>query len=453
MEAVMGDLRVLQGSVDLATPRVSLLEGIASPAGAEGPSQGRPSHSGRFPAEWDALLLEAPFTAARRLCNAAIEHEAELVLLTGRLCQPELDRRGAWFLNEQFRRLHEAGIDVVCIAESKPEIFQREWTTLLGLPPNVRNLSARHSIGFRLTRSSRLVEIEWADVEGEQRVHGAAADLVIRIARTAPTSDPVETQSRAGRRQPPDSNVIQHRIEEPSRVNSNIAEESRAEQPPHSTETTVEYERQGAETPVVVPMCDGASPDGEEAQLVECHASGTCRVRPIPTAAVRRVDETVTITDSITWDELKQRMQVRLDDIHRQVTAEELLLVHWTLAGSGPLWERLLEPETVASLMREVRQTGVRLTPPVWSAVLTLSPSAEQFETWKESRLFTVAWEELEAVRSTAGRSDSFDGATTTGEAPAECIASPPHALVVPIAYSRLQLRLVRELLGSGRVA
>ena len=82
-------------------------------------------------------LLDAPYTAARRVFDTALAERVAFVILAGNILQPDLTGpRGTAFLSEQFQRLAEAGISVYWAGgESDPP---EAWPTAFPLPENVR---------------------------------------------------------------------------------------------------------------------------------------------------------------------------------------------------------------------------------------------------------------------------------------------------------------------------
>ena len=82
-------------------------------------------------------LLDAPYTAARRVFDTALAERVAFVLLAGNILQTDLaGPRGTAFLIEQFDRLAKAGISVYWAGgESDPP---EAWPTAFPLPDNVR---------------------------------------------------------------------------------------------------------------------------------------------------------------------------------------------------------------------------------------------------------------------------------------------------------------------------
>ena len=88
-------------------------------------------------------LLDAPFTAAERVFDAAVKHQADFVLLVGELVSNVSGNlpspQATTFLAEQFERLNHEGIGVYLAADSS-------WPDWCGLPPNVHQVNDTQGI-------------------------------------------------------------------------------------------------------------------------------------------------------------------------------------------------------------------------------------------------------------------------------------------------------------------
>src|SRR5690606_37529839 len=93
------------------------------------------------PAAVHRLAIDAPFLAAERLFQTAIDEQAAFVLLAGGVFQrPEPSTWGASFLIRQAERLARHGITLLW-AERTAQHFRR-WPGFLPLERNIRLLSA-----------------------------------------------------------------------------------------------------------------------------------------------------------------------------------------------------------------------------------------------------------------------------------------------------------------------
>ena len=82
------------------------------------------------------LFLEAPYTAARRVFDAALAEDANFVVLSGGIVvPPDTGPRGPLLLAEQFARLAERGIGVYWAGS--PIDPPEAWPAAVKLPQNV----------------------------------------------------------------------------------------------------------------------------------------------------------------------------------------------------------------------------------------------------------------------------------------------------------------------------
>ena len=82
------------------------------------------------------ILIDAPYTAAKRVFDAAVDQHADFLLLTGDVLDPSrCGPRAIAFLYQQFERLDEKGIAVYWLG-GQVDPPQR-WTDSLVLPSNV----------------------------------------------------------------------------------------------------------------------------------------------------------------------------------------------------------------------------------------------------------------------------------------------------------------------------
>jgi len=93
--------------------------------------------SGRIPNHIQQLVRTATMDAFRRVCDAAIEHEVDFVVISGDLYDREARSVAACrFFVEECQRLKEAGIPVYVIAGNHDPL--REQPDLFELPQNVK---------------------------------------------------------------------------------------------------------------------------------------------------------------------------------------------------------------------------------------------------------------------------------------------------------------------------
>ena len=96
-----------------------------------------------IPEHLQTVFLDAPYLAAERVFDTAVEEMVDFVVIAGDLLGPRLaGPRGLDFVLKQFRRLESAGIAVYWTA-GKLDRFDL-WPSAVPLPSNVRVFGDRH---------------------------------------------------------------------------------------------------------------------------------------------------------------------------------------------------------------------------------------------------------------------------------------------------------------------
>ncbi|WP_417848186.1 hypothetical protein [Thalassoglobus sp.] len=114
--------------------------------------------SGDLPPNLQTSIINARFLAAEKLFSAAMTESVHLVVLAGKFCLPNQETRPYWFLQEQFQRLKNHGIQVVCVEPTNH--FQ--WPSTIPLPENVHIFSRSQSTSSLVINGSLPIELQWA---------------------------------------------------------------------------------------------------------------------------------------------------------------------------------------------------------------------------------------------------------------------------------------------------
>ncbi len=304
-------------------------------------------------------LLDAPYTAARKVFDAALSERVAFVLLAGNIIQPErTGPRGTAFLIEQFNRLAAAGIELYWAASEtdRPEEFPT------ALPKNV-HLFARDHLGEFLHTGHPLAGHgpPLARIVGTSRgtrgLH--PADFVpdpvglFSIAVACGEMDPAQMQPQG----------IHY-----------WALGGRAER-------RTLFESSGtAHYPGTTQGRSPAESGSRGCTLVAVDDAGHARLTPVTCSAVEWREETLSIGSATGRDELETLCAQRIKTLSEHAKCD--LLVTWSIGGSGPLLAELRRrpaaqvPRLRGELLEWLRIEHGLSSPVVWSVDLEVAPGA-----------------------------------------------------------------------------
>lgn len=286
-----------------------------------------------LPADLRSTVVGGRFSAVESAFDLAIRVRAGLVLILESPCSLREDPLAAWFLMNQFDRLRTAGIEVVWGGCSHADL--PEWMTP---PAGLHFLPDRHSIGFRLAGTARTVEIEWANLTGDQQAAGQTGDIGIRLCRS---EDGLWLESAIRGRPDP----VRYLAKETT-----------------SGKRTI--------------------PDRVGCWLTRWLPEGEPVVQFIETGTILRIGETVAVEESYDWSTLRSRMRSRME-AHAQTPDADLVVVDWTLTGCGPLWDELCALGAEIRIRDEVRNPRILGPAAVVSGNMAFHPSLDQWRTWE----------------------------------------------------------------------
>jgi DNA repair protein SbcD/Mre11 len=295
-------------------------------------------------------LLDAPYTAARRVFDAALSERVAFVLLAGNAVQADRGGpRGTAFLVEQFERLASAGIDIYWAASEtdRPET----WPAALQLPANV-HLFARDHVGeflhtgggpplARIVGTSRGTR----SLMPEEFVPDPVGLFSITVA--CGEMDPAEMQAQG----------IHY-----------WALGGRAER-------TTLFDAHGTAHYPGTPQgrCRTESL-GRGCTLVSVDEAGRARLSPVTCSALEWHDESLTVGPATTRDELEAMSAQRIRTLADHSKCD--LLVTWLIDGSGPLLAELRRGKLRGELLEWLRIEHGLSSPIVWTVGLETSPGA-----------------------------------------------------------------------------
>jgi hypothetical protein len=312
-------------------------------------------------------FCDAPYTAARRVFDAALAEEAQFLVLSGDLLDPgRAGLRGPLFLVEQFSRLAEQGVAVYWAGgEVDPP---EAWPATFPLPQNVHL--------FPRGRTGQFVHTP--DGTPLVRLVGQSRDgpRPLRPERFEPDPAGLTTIAVANGHieaaAPPDRGICYWALGgRPDRATLPGAPAAVAGGAPTAVAG-------GSPTAVHWP----GSPQGcrpsetgiHGCTLVELDENGHARTSLLPTDAIRWLDERLTLDENAGRKEIEAALHQRMCAL-REAAPKVDLLVAWTLAGSGPWVAELRHGPLATELLTALRSEYGSATPAAWSVSLEAEPA------------------------------------------------------------------------------
>jgi hypothetical protein len=319
------------------------------------------------------LFLDAAYTAAEQVFETALAEDAELLVLCGDLLHPQYTGpRGPLFLVEHFARLAERGIAVYWAGGSvdPPDA----WPSAVTLPDNVH-----------VFPRARIEEI----------VHRREETPLVRLVGI----------SRDGQRAirpgdfPPDPTGL-----------FTIAVAHAAADPAALQASGIHYwalgGRHDRSTPLSTPQIAHypGSPQGRHpgesgihgCTLVQVDQQRQARTSLIPTDAMRWLSERVVVDEATSRADLETLLRERMHTLV-EAAPKMVLLISWTIVGSGPLLSQLRRGNLAADLLGWLRAEYGSGPPAAWSLSLEVEWSAALPPEWYEQD--TIRGDFLRTVR------------------------------------------------------
>lgn len=319
------------------------------------------------------LFLESPYTAARRVFEAALVEDVDFIVLSGGIVTPAIaGPRGPLFLAEQFARLAERGIGVYWAGSANDPVDT--WPTGIRLPKNV-HLFSRGRVEDMVVQAEAGPLARVAGVSCESRRAWRTADFqadttgLYTIAVAYGEVDLAVLQARGlhywalgGRHDrctPQTGNQVVHYCGTP--------------QGGHPYETGI-----------------------HGCTLVQINEERQTRTSLIATDVVRWIDERVTVDDATTAEDLETRLRERIHALLESMPTTALL-VSWKVAGRGPLLTSLRRGGLRADLLERLRSDYGYRSPPAWSVSLDIELSDALPTEWYEQE--TIRGDFLRTIR------------------------------------------------------
>jgi DNA repair protein SbcD/Mre11 len=339
------------------------------------------------------LFLEAPYTAARRVFEAALVEDVKFVVLSGGIVAAAVTGPcGPLFLAEQFTRLAERRIGVYWAGATTdpPEV----WPAAVRLPQNV-HVFARGRVEDLLVQS---------DAGPLARVAGASCDQRRPWQPTDFQPDSAGLYTIAVVHGQPDSAVLQTRGLHYWALGGRHDRSTplcAAAAPQTSVEATPVLPQPPANSQVAH-YC--GTPQGRRPEesgihgctLVQVDEQRQTRTSLIPTDAARWISERLLIDEGATADDLESRIRQRMHALLEAAPATALL-ISWTIAGRGPLLGSLRRAGGAAALLDRLRGDYGYRQPPAWSVSIEVELSETLPPEWYEQE--TIRGDFLRAIR------------------------------------------------------
>lgn len=310
------------------------------------------------PAHLRELFLEAPFLAAEQVFETALSERADALLLAGDVV--DFDRvgpRAVVFLNEQFRRLAEHGVQVywACGAVDPPD----SWPASVKLPENVHVFSVGCVESLEHRRDGEVV----ARIQGVSRTQGEAIsdDGFHRDANGLFTVG-----------------VAYGTAASPGTEGDRV----------HYMALGGQHHRQTVDqSPGIAHYC--GSPQGRSPQeagphgctLVSVDDAGNVKTRFVATDQVRWLSETLEITAGTDHDALERQLADRTEKLRLKYPNCDLL-ISWQITGHGSLLYHIRPGGVSDLIVEQLREQFGQLSPAVWTVAITCDAPLEVPADW-----------------------------------------------------------------------
>jgi hypothetical protein len=329
-------------------------------------------------------FIEAPYRAARRVFDAALAEEVDFVVLSGGLLDPAATGpRGVLFLHEQFERLAQRNIAVYW-AGGKDDGAD-DWPREIPLPDNVHHFSTGKVTEF---------------------LHRRGGEVVARLVG----------QSRGRRNQVPATDYCvngAHRLTIAVHHGAVEIDDQPLDGAPDYWALGGQPDWQQRELAGAAAHVAGspqgrnpAEPGPHGCTLVSLAADGTKHSRPIATDVLRWLTMRLRLEQHATQEAFERLLR----DASKALLGKEAgadLLVTWSIAGEGPLWEELHRGELASQWLSMLRGEFGFGSPALWSiAINTIAPPLESGSALEDDSLLA---DYLRTLRAGAQSADEID--------------------------------------------
>lgn len=357
--------------------------------------------AGVLPASFREVFNQAREQATLKVIHQAIQSSVDILLVTGQLVQFDEEPRLACFLQEQFRRLQEHGIQIVWAAQNQGNLPAWSLHGVVTLLPSGESTTLTLTDSSPAVTSVSKVLIRWENAS-HTGTAASSADLTV---------------------------LLQNQV-------NGLA---------------IEYSGTGVTQPVRH-RTTSIQPTGPEDHstcgmwLIEANQHHHIKSTLLPTTVVNWVTEEIVIQPETLRGELLNEMQRRLDDLARRQTTE-LTLVKWRIVGQGDLWDDIADDFEGHGLLQDSRDV-VTTNQKIWCWKIELAPADSQLEAWQNrSQAFTRAFAEYDDL-TTADLTAASGAGLLPGEA-----GSRFHTHMIPASTIKLQIARSLNPPEAGHIA
>lgn len=315
-----------------------------------------------FPDHLRDTFIDAPYRAAERVVDTVLAEEADFLVLSGDLLDPQLTGpRGPLALVEQFHRLAERSIPIYWAGGTvdSPEV----WPSVVRLPENVHVFPCGRPHEYVHQRES----VPLVRLVGASRGQGRA----IQASDFDP--DPAGLFTIA----------VVHELTDIEAMQSRGI---------HYWALGSSHTRQNLFTAPGLAHCPG-SPQSRRPEacgphgctLVHVDAQGNARTTLVPTDVIRCHCERLELDPTATRQDLEGRLAERTRVLLETSPSVDLLIA-WTIAGSGPLVTQLRRKGLAGELLAALRKEYGSGSPAAWSLSLEVDAQAVFASEWYEQQ-------------------------------------------------------------------
>ncbi len=288
-------------------------------------------------------FVEAPYRAAERVFDAAIKERVDFVALAGDLLDPlATGPRGLVFIGEQFERLAEKGIKVYW-AGGRADDFER-WVEAWPLGDNV--------VRFPLHRAERV--IHHRNGEPIAQILGTSSQQRKKIRASDFHADGSPLYSVAIAYGSADAEILAGH-----EMNFWALGGERARRVVLSGPTTAHY--------CGMPQARRPQETGPQGcTLVQIDETQRVRTNFIATDAIRYQHERVSVSETISSEQLLQVLNARIGELLIDPFGPDLL-IYWNILGSKSLSAELRRGKLAAELLARLRTDHAQSRPAAWT--------------------------------------------------------------------------------------
>ena len=312
-----------------------------------------------LPVHLKSTLVDAPYSAAMRIFDAAITEKVDFVLLAGDVLDLETaGPRALSFLLNQFQRMLERNIHVYWVG-GKTDSPDR-WPSSIDLPKNVTTISANVVEQFSHRRSGKTIAtIYAAGYDSQRRIAG---DFQAHV------NDPFPIALAYGQWE--SANLSTYNVRYwalGGKHKRSITEKNGVYIAYAGTSQSRKIEESGA----------------HGCTLCIVDANNKMQLRFIESDSVRWIQQKIVAAENVELDELKNILTERAIKISSSAR-EQTCLVQWLLSPTGNFNPEIRHQAWKAEIRDWLRKEFGQAIPAVWATEFEVEPPKALPQTWYE---------------------------------------------------------------------